>query len=216
LSSSVKKREMQTIKSNSRFSGDEQKTSPFEKKISDLYFSYFEDLLNYGLKLTNDKAIVEDAIQEIFVDLLRNEKKYSTIEHPRFYLIKSIKYLIIKELTKRSANVDLSELSKNTESITQPVEDQIIELEGATRKREIMMETLNELSPKEKESVYLKYIGGLDYPEISEIMQIKIETVRTMVYRALKKIRKLNDQNNLQKKIYLLFALLSEKNIKSF
>lgn len=200
---------MRIVKSNGQFHEDTNKVSSFEKEISDLYFVHFEDLLHYGLKFTKDKVIVEDAIQEIFVDLLRNEKKYSTIEHPKLYLFKSIKYLILKELTKRSSNVDLSESFKISESITMPIEDQIIEQEAAKHKRKIILETLNELSPKEKESVYLKYIGGLDYPEISEIMQIKIETVRTMVYRALKKIRKLNDQQDLQKKIYLLFAFLS-------
>jgi len=181
----------------------------FEKRISDLYFSHFDDLLFYGLKLTNDKTLVEDAIQEIFVDLLRNEKKFLTIEHPKLYLLKSIKYLVIKELTRRSANGNLSESFKFSESSTHTVEDQIIEQEEAQYKRKIILKTLNKLSPKEKESIYLKYIGGLDYPEISAIMQIKIETVRTMVYRALKKIRKLDDQQDLRKKIFLLFAFFS-------
>jgi RNA polymerase sigma factor (sigma-70 family) len=48
---------------------------------------------------------------------------------------------------------------------------------------------LNKLPAKQKETLYLRFNESLDYPEIAQMLNISIESVRKQVYRALKSIR---------------------------
>lgn len=179
----------------------------FINELSELYFTDFDNLLNYGLKFTSIAPIVEDAIQEIFTDLLSNQKKYASIKRKRHYLFKSVKYIILKELDKNSTNTVETEFYNNPMLISSSSEKDIIEKEESDQKSKILYETLEHLSPKEKESVYLKYISGLDYPEIADILSIRVETARTMVYRALKKIRNLNKEYGTLSRIIIIFSI---------
>jgi len=62
-----------------------------------------------------------------------------------------------------------------------------------TKFLEMVMEGL---TPRQKEALYLKFNCGFDYIQISELMQISIESVRTMIYRTLKSIKELFDTNS--------------------
>jgi len=62
-----------------------------------------------------------------------------------------------------------------------------------TKFLEMVMEGL---TPRQKEALYLKFNCGFDYIQISELMQISIESVRTMIYRTLKSIKEIFDTNS--------------------
>lgn len=181
------------------------KISAYESELSQLYYTIFDDLINYGLKFVKDIAIVEDAIQEIFVDLLQNKKKYTKINNPKYYIFKSVKYIIIKDAEQKSGHSPLSQLYHSP--AVYPFENEIIEKEKTSYRNKIIDKALKELSHKEKESIYLKYICGLNYHEIAGIMNIKTETSRTLIYRAIKKIRKQHHTKDLLRKINLFFLL---------
>ncbi len=177
----------------------------FEEELSKLYFILFDDLVNYGLKFTDSLTVVEDSIQEIFVDLLQNPKKFAKIKNPKYYILKSIKYIVLKEGTQ---NTNTSSLTQSFKSpIVHPFENEIIEEEESDYRKKVIKKVLNELSPNEKESIYLKYVSGLEYYEIAGLMNIKVETARTLVYRAIKKIRKHHQIKDFLKKINLIFLL---------
>ena len=67
------------------------------------------------------------------------------------------------------------------------------------------------LSNRQREGLSLKFEHNHTYPEIAEIMGISIESARTMIYRALKDLRKCIESNGLS--IQLLFFL--SRQIKS-
>jgi RNA polymerase sigma factor (sigma-70 family) len=49
---------------------------------------------------------------------------------------------------------------------------------------------LKNLPAKQKEALYLRYNESMEYPEIAQVLNISVESVRKQVYRALNSIRK--------------------------
>lgn len=52
------------------------------------------------------------------------------------------------------------------------------------------------LSGQQREALYMRYMLGLGYDEIGEILQINSDSVRKIIYRSIKKIRQNIDNNH--------------------
>jgi len=56
-------------------------------------------------------------------------------------------------------------------------------------KRGKVLEVLNDLKPVYKNLLILKYVGGLSYREIADVLDIKEQTIKTYIYRAKQKFK---------------------------
>ncbi|MFP3345370.1 sigma-70 family RNA polymerase sigma factor, partial [Halomonas sp. SIMBA_159] len=52
-----------------------------------------------------------------------------------------------------------------------------------------LKEAINQLTPKEREVLYLKFYEGMNYEEIEQIMSVSYQTSRNYVYRALQSLK---------------------------
>ena len=68
--------------------------------LSMIYGENSKRLYQYGLKLTPNHSIIEDAIQELFCDLVRNRRNLGDTNNIQFYLIKSFKRKLLRQLQK--------------------------------------------------------------------------------------------------------------------
>lgn len=157
--------------------------------LSFIYTENSPKLFLYGSKLTNNHSIVEDSIQELFSDLIRNRKNLGSTDNIQFYLIKSFKRRLLREIQygKRSnlagENVELAF------EITYSIEHTIILDEISNQKIHYLKEALNQLTPRQKEAIYLRFTEGLEYEQIAEIMDMGIEGSRNLIYRAIKSLK---------------------------
>ena len=90
-------------------------------------------------------------------------------------------------------NRRLIEVDSNNELLFEPeysIEKTTIENEENAELHRRVSSALRQLPAKQKEAVYLRYIESLEYPEIAQLLNVSIESVRKQVYRALKSIRK--------------------------
>src|SRR5690606_41088830 len=53
-------------------------------------------LLNYGYKITSDRTLIEDSIQDLFFELWKNRANISETTSIRFYLFKALRYKIVR------------------------------------------------------------------------------------------------------------------------
>ncbi len=90
-------------------------------------------------------------------------------------------------------------------------EDHLISIETEILDHKILHDAMKTLSNRQREGLSLKFEHNHTYPEIAEIMGISIESARTMIYRALKDLRKCIENNGLS--IQLLFFL--SRSVKS-
>lgn len=163
-----------------------------KEAFASIYNQYLNTLYRYGTKLCADDEIVRDAIQDVFLDLyLKRGKNKTNPENLKYYLILSLKRNLIKKL-KRIRK--LGEINPGYEITFEPgynMEQIMIENEEESEKSRRIEFILNQLPVKQKEALFLRYNESLEYPEIANVMNISVESVRKQVYRAIKTIREI-------------------------
>jgi RNA polymerase sigma factor (sigma-70 family) len=172
-----------------------------------LYNHHIQMLYSYGTKLCKDEEAVKDSLQELFMDLyLRKNKIRIDVDNLKYYLLLSLKRSLIKKMQadkKFKHHIDESLDFKPEYSI----EFQIMEHETDQENRLKILNALNQLPPKQKEAVYLRYNESLEYHEVANILNVTVESVRKQVYRALKTVRDIIDNQS----ITILFSFFSKK-----
>ena len=172
------------------------------------YNLHIDRLYQYGLKFSNDECTIQDAIQEVFLDLyLKREKNNTTPENLKYYLLLALKRNLIKKLKSGRRFIRSKIADGRIADLEFSAEYQIIEMEQDEELRIKVIEALSHLPEKQKEVVYLRFNEAMDYPEIAIILGITIESVRKQVCRALNTVRELLDN----KSFIILFHFLQKK-----
>lgn len=157
--------------------------------LASIYSENSKKLYLYGLKLTPNHSIIEDAIHDLFSDLVRNRRKLGDTNNIQFYLIKSFKRRLLRQIQKEKRyNLSANEDEYDFE-ITYSIEHDIILEENATQKISLLRKALTDLSPRQKEAIYLRFTEELEYEEIAEMLEMNIESCRNLIYRAIKSLK---------------------------
>jgi RNA polymerase sigma factor (sigma-70 family) len=160
-----------------------------DEALSLIYAQISKRLYLYGLKFTSNQSIIEDSIQDLFCDLIRNRSNLGTTDNIRFYLMKSFNRKLQRQLQKEMKY----NLKENDEEyvfdITYSIEHDIINGESSDQKKTSLNKALQFLTPRQKEAVYLKFTEELEYDEISEIMNMSVESCRNLIYKAIKSLK---------------------------
>ena len=165
------------------------------KALTTIYSENSPKLYRYGLKLTPNHAIVEDAIQDVFSDMIRNRKNLGDTDNIQFYLIKSFKRRLQKQLQKEKRYNLLDNDGKFVFEISYSVEQTIILEETLNQRIFNLYRALYDLTPHQKEAIYLRFTEGLEYEEIAELLEMGIESCRNLIYRAVKSLKKSIQEN---------------------
>ncbi len=186
---------------NSFQSGDKQ-------AFAHIYNLYINELFRYGTKLCTDENLVKDGIHEVYIDLfLKREKNHCNPRNLKYYLILALKRNLIKKLKQ---NRRLLNGNVENELLFEPVysiEKIMIEQEEDDEKIKNVVQALNQIPPKQKEAVYLRFNESLEYTEIADILGVSVESARKQVYRALKTIRE-----SCERRMAVMLLLHSAKN----
>ena len=158
--------------------------------LSLIYDRYAAKLYRYGKKFTSDDELVKDTLQDLFFDLIRTRYTLGSTDNIYFYLIKSIRRRLVQP-KDGGKNLKLSDEEIDTQSINivYSIEDEWIHREELTKKEEIVRKGLAELSPKQREILYYRFTCDFEYEQICEIMSLKYDSARKMVFRSLKTLR---------------------------
>ncbi len=159
-----------------------------EEALSSIYFEIFDMLLNFGMKYSSDRFMIEDCIQNLFVDLLKNRQEQRPVANIRFYLMKALRNQMASEQRKKKL-LRVDESGEADFRISYSVENSLIASEADEMRSRFLKMVVESLTDHQKEALYLKFNCGFDYSQISELMQITVESARTMVYRTLKSIK---------------------------
>src|SRR5690606_33786846 len=62
---------------------------------------FYESLYRYGARLSADHRMVEDCLQDLFLDLWRRREFIAETEHVKFYLLKALRRKIYSEKKTR-------------------------------------------------------------------------------------------------------------------
>jgi len=185
------------------------------ESLSLIYAENSKKLYLYGLKLTTNYSIIEDSIQDVFSDLIRNKNRLGDTDNIQFYLIKSLKRRLQRQLHKEQ-RYNLKDIDhEDTFDITYSIEHDIILEENSNQKIRFLNKALKDLTPRQKEAVYLKFIQGLEYGEIAEIMEMSVESCRNLICKAIKSLKDSLHSSGSTPLFLLFIQSLAKKNKKS-
>lgn len=154
-----------------------------------LYRQYFDQLYNYGCQFTKDHSLVEDVIQEFFLELRRRSRFLSPTDKILPYLYSGFRRKIIRARTKRSKFKALD--IRQSFSLVGNIEDEIIEDEEKRTNQEKLHRAIESLSERHREMIFLFYYENLSYEEIKEIQEFEnVKSARNLLYKALQALRK--------------------------
>jgi RNA polymerase sigma factor (sigma-70 family) len=153
----------------------------------DLYMQYADVLFSFGNIYTKDQDFIKDCIHDLFFDLYKYRKNLSDNDHIRNYLFKSLKRKIQSPPTGKLKLVYSQSIQEENEQNSLGTEAE--ELEYREENIANIRKAINKLSERQQEVLNLRFQIGLPYTEIAKILDISVESVRTLVYRSVKTIR---------------------------
>ena len=163
-----------------------------EKAFTFLFEIYHKVLYNYGYKLTSDVALLEDAIQDVFIDVWRLRANLSDeIGSIKFYLFRALRRRVHKATEKSLLSEELSSLA-DEDILSLSFSDSetiLIESESQTLRIARTKELLLALPIRQVEAITLRYYEEFSIAEISEIMNVSSKSVRNFIYKALTTMR---------------------------
>lgn len=179
-----------------------------KQALSTIYFLYVNPLYRYGKKFSSDDELIKDLIQDLFFDLIRTRSTLGSTDHIYFYLIRSLRRRVAQHKSgskkKEWSNDQADFLEAN---IVYSFEDELINKEEVSKKESAVLKALAELSSKQREIIYYRYTCDFEYEQICELMSMKYDSARKMVFRALKSLRASLTGTNFQ--LFMLHVKIS-------
>lgn len=151
-----------------------------------IYELYVEALFSYGYYFTKDKDLVEDAIQELFIDLWRMKANLSDTTAIKYYLFRALQRKICHLVDVETIFTKFTETSDSADT---SVEERIISEEQSEEYQYILSKGLVLLPQRQLQAVHLRFFDNLDTREIADIMGMNEQSVRNIIQRALQKLR---------------------------
>jgi RNA polymerase sigma-70 factor (ECF subfamily) len=155
-----------------------------------LYSKYKDKVYNISYRITGNPADALDASQETFSILFKKigefrfDSKFSSWLY-RIAVNSSI------DLMRRGASKRLASLDATTDggsaTLVERIESKLSSPEeraGASELEDEVQRAIKQLSPKLRTIVTLRYVEGLSYEEVGEVLRCSIGTVKSRLSRA--------------------------------
>ena len=160
-----------------------------ENALAILFETFSESLYRYGMKFVADESLVKDCIQDLFVKLHERKSSLPPTENPGFYLLLSIKNLLLDVMAKNQRLLYFPPEELPFIATYSSVDEEY-DTEEEEQNREKLQEILQMLNPRQKEAIYLRYQLDLSYEEVAELLGVNYQSARNLIHRAITKIRK--------------------------
>ncbi|MBE7630137.1 RNA polymerase sigma factor [Tenacibaculum piscium] len=154
-----------------------------------LFKNYYTNLFNYGLKISGNKIITEDSIQDFFMYVYEHRENLSDLTKIAPYLFISYRRFLIKILQKNQKNKLVRDLNHHLVDIHFTPEELLTHQESTIFRNKNLSDSLNKLTKKQREALYLKYHCNLKTQEIADVMNINYQSVANTLHKAIKKLR---------------------------
>ena len=155
-----------------------------------LFVQYYDDLYAYGMKLTGDEDMVRDSIQDLFIKLWESRNRIKIVEQVKPYLIRAFRNLTIDQSRMAEKNpVQRFSISVMPEVLHFEPEDFKSEAELVQNQISKLLLALNDLPPRVREAVYLRYYTGLNFDELATVMNVTVQSTRNLIHQGIKTLK---------------------------
>lgn len=155
-----------------------------ETAIFDLYKTLYNPLFNYGFILYKERENVEDAINQMFLELWENRGNLKVVLNVKSYL-----FTYLRRKITREKHIEKRLVIPDVETYEQSIVDYIVQLQLEEETKERIFKAIGKLTDRQKQMIMLKFYENLEYEEISEHTGLAIRTVYNNIHDAIKFLR---------------------------
>lgn len=162
------------------------------KKFEDLYQALFKKLYLSSYKLTNDKELSEDLVQETFLVLWQSKKDFDGIKNVDNYLFGVLKNKVYEAY--RNKKFDTVFLDNKFDDFLQ---NELSENESESGELQTKIDNLIDLLPEKRKKIFIMsrfYEKSIE--EIALELNISQQTVKNQIYASLQFLKR-NLKNEL-------------------
>jgi RNA polymerase sigma factor (sigma-70 family) len=156
-----------------------------------IFQKYHHTLYNYGCKLSANSAVVEDAVQDVFIDIWRLRSNLAeNITSVKFYLYRALRRRIHLGSEKFPVHDEICLLPDHLLPFNHSDSEHIlIAHESVLAMEQKVQELLAGLPERQLEAITLRYFDDFSVDEIAHIMGVSEKSVRNFLYRGLTTLR---------------------------
>lgn len=151
-----------------------------------LFLLFYKPLIAFSYTITKSKEASEEIYSDLFIKLWNMEDDLIKIEHLKVYLYRSIKNASLNYIAKVSKQniVDIDSIPTDTLSNNTNPENLLLDTELKDR----LSKAVAALPPKCQLVFKLIKEESMSYKQVSEVMEISVNTIEGHMTSALKKI----------------------------
>ena len=153
--------------------------------LGNLFERYQSPLFNFFLRLTWDRQLSEDLVQDVFFRILKFRQTYRGDTLFTTWMYQIARNVRVDSLRKRKPESTLNEeLASSADTRPSPAEQlQSNEQEALLRR------AMARLPEDKRELLILTRYQNLKYEQIAELLDCQAGTVKTRVYRAMQELK---------------------------
>jgi RNA polymerase sigma factor (sigma-70 family) len=155
-------------------------------KLGILFERHHGMLFSFLLRLTGDRTLSEDLVQEVFVRLLKYRHTYRGESQFTTWMFQIARNLRVDHFRKHRREGDLNEEQATDYASPDPTPgEQVVQNQEAR----LLKDALSRLSPEKREVLLLTRFHNLKHEEIAEILGCSVPSVKARVFRAMQDLR---------------------------
>ena len=160
-----------------------------EEAFVALYQRYEKRVFRYLMTVINDSTLAEETLVEVMLAIWKGLSTFQGQSKASTWIFGIAHHKAVDTLRKvtnqQRGQVLLDEIIDKTESKENPFKDAQQQQWG-----DLIKQALPTLSPDHREILHMAFYEDLSYPEIAELLDIPVNTVKTRVYYAKQQLKK--------------------------
>ncbi|MBX2843068.1 MAG: sigma-70 family RNA polymerase sigma factor [Flammeovirgaceae bacterium] len=162
-----------------------------EVALINIYKHFYRTLYNYASQFTLDRNLINDVIQDLFIELINKRERLSDTTSIKFYLFRSVKNLLVRKLKKNSKMNCIDNIQGCYDfAISFSTERLLINQQIKDEQKQKLNLAVKKLNSRQREIIYYYYFENLNFKEISEIMDFtNHKSVQNLLYRSINKLK---------------------------
>lgn len=155
-----------------------------DRCLNMLLSRYFRPMLHYGSKFTKDRFLVEDVIQDLFLEFLEKRHRLGDPASVKNYLLKCLRNNLIRALKAQGGQQDLDgdyDLAVESDNM----EKFLIELDESAELSSKINNYFSLLTSRQRECLFLRFYQDMSNEEIAQVMGINKQSVSNLLAKSI-------------------------------
>ncbi|QKZ12177.1 RNA polymerase sigma factor [Spirosoma sp. KUDC1026] len=160
--------------------------------FEEIYRTHSAPLFAYGKRLCADHDLVQDTVQDIFVEIWTRRATLRNLHTIKYYLFRIMRNKLARLHQKAAVLVHDDELSFDFQRLFSPaVDDLITQQETSAEQVARLQQSIRQLPGRQREAIILAFYDNFSNEEIAGIMGINHQSVINHLNRGLTTLRDL-------------------------